>query len=67
VSRAQTSTLAFAVEVVGLEGEVAAGLVITAGLEAEVPGTFAGALLSDDLQPVVTKKSPQIKIPKMAE
>jgi hypothetical protein len=59
--------LAFAVEVVGLEGEVAPGLVITDGLEAEVPGTFAGALLSDDLQPVVTKKSPKIRIPKMAE
>jgi len=67
VSRPQTSTWAFAVEVVALEGEVVPGLVITAGLEADVPGTFAGALLSDDLQPVMTKKSTQINVPKIAE
>jgi hypothetical protein len=63
VSRAQTSTFAFTVEVAGLEGEVAAGLVIAAGLEAVALGTFDGALLSVDLQPVVTRKSPKIKIP----
>jgi hypothetical protein len=59
--------LAFTARVVGLESEFAAGLVIAAGLEAEVPGTFAGALLSVDLQLVVIKKSPKIKIPKMVE
>jgi hypothetical protein len=59
--------LAFTAGVVGLEGEFAAGLVITAGLEAAVPGTFAGALLSVDLQLVVIKKRPKIKIPKMVE
>jgi len=59
--------LAFTVELVGVAGEVAAGLVINAGLEAEVPGTFAGALLFADLQLVATKKTPKIKIPKRIE
>ncbi len=66
MSRAQTSTFAFTVEA-GLEGEVAAGLVIDAGLEAVALGTFDGALLPVDLQAVVTRKSPKIKIPKMIE
>jgi len=59
--------LAFTVELVEVAGEVAAGLVINAGLEAEVPGTFAGALLSADLQLVATKKTPKSKISKRIE
>jgi len=55
------------VELVEVAGEVAAGLVIKAGLEAEVPGTFAGVLLSADLQLLATKKTPKIKIPKRIE
>jgi len=55
---------------VGADGpgrEATAGLGATAGLEAAVPGTFAGAPVSVDLQLAVAKKSPKIKIPKMIE
>src|SRR5882672_4410114 len=63
VSKAQTSTLAFTAEVAGAAGTVVAGLVMVAGLD---PGVgFAGALVSVELQPFVTKKSPKRKIPKM--
>jgi hypothetical protein len=68
VSKAQTSTLAFTADVAGPEDDdVAVGLVITAGLEAVALGTLAGALLSFDVQPVLTKNRPKIRIPKIIE
>jgi len=59
--------LAFTAEVAGLGDEVTAGLGITAGLEAFVLGALAGAALSFDLQLVLTKNRPKIRIPKMVE
>jgi hypothetical protein len=55
--------LAFTAVAEGGAGAVVAGLAIVAGL---VPGsaTFAGALLSVDLQPFVTEKTPKRRIPK---
>jgi hypothetical protein len=67
VSRAHTSILAFTEEAEGPGGEVITGLVATAGLETVVPGAFAVGLVSVDLQLVVAKESPKIKIPKMIE
>jgi hypothetical protein len=52
--------LAFTAEVSGAAGKAAAGLVIAAGLEPGAVETFAGALLSVDLQPVHTSISPKM-------
>jgi hypothetical protein len=51
--------LAFTADVAGTTGDVVAGLVTAAGLEAGVLPTFAGVLVSVDLQPVVSKQSPK--------
>jgi hypothetical protein len=59
--------LAFTADVAGLGIEVTTGLVIAAGPEALVLGTLAGAALSFDLQLVVTKNRPKVRIPKMIE
>src|SRR6266850_7748879 len=65
VSRAQTSTLAFTSDAGGAAGAEAAGLVAVAGLDPVGALAFGGALLSPDLQPLVTRNNPKKKIPKM--